>query len=73
MKEVVLGDNEIERLINGESIKKTLSDGKTLLIRQSYVKDMVAPSVNRDKEVFSKNEIESIKRMVGVMSNTMRL
>lgn len=73
MKEVVLGDNEIERLINGESIKKTLSDGKTLLIRQSYVKDMVAPIVNRDKEVFSKNEIESIKRMVGVMSNTMRL
>ena len=73
MVEVVLGDNEIERLINGESIQKSLSDGKTLLIRQSYVKDMAAPIINRDKKVFSNAEIENIKRASSMMADTFKL
>ena len=71
--EITLGDNEIEQLINGESIQKTLSGGKTVLIRQSYTKDASAPIINHDKKVYSKSEIENIKMVAGAMSSTMRL
>jgi len=73
MVEIVLGDNQIESLINGESIHITSSDGKTVLIRQSYMKDAAAPIINHDKKIYSDAEIENIKRVTGAMSNAMRL
>lgn len=73
MKEIVLGDNEIEQLINGEPIQRTLSDGETVLIRQSYVKGMGAPIINRDKRVFSSTEIESIKRSSSIMADAFKI
>lgn len=73
MEEIILGDNEIESLINGESFQKTLSDGKTILIRQSYMKDAAAPIINRDKKIYSNCEIESIKRASSMMENTFKL
>nr|DAE10375.1 MAG TPA: hypothetical protein [Siphoviridae sp. ctwrX9] len=73
MAEIVLGDNEIESLINGESIQKTLPDGKTLLIRQSYVKDMAAPIISHDKKVYSDSDIKNIKIASSMTADTFRL
>jgi len=73
MEEIVLGDNEVERLINGESVKVSLSDGEPVLIRQSYMKDASAPIINRDKKIYSNVEIESIKRASSMMADTFNL
>ncbi len=73
MLEIVLGDNQIESLINGETIHITLSSGKTVLIRQSYMKDAAAPMINRDKRIFSNAEIDSIKRAAAMMADTFKL
>ena len=72
MAEIVLSDNEIESLINGESIQRTLSNGKTISIRQSYMKDASAPIINHNKKVFSKAEIENI-RLAESIKSIMRL
>ncbi len=72
MEEIVLGDNQIESLINGKSIEVTLLNGETALIRQSYLKDAAAPIINHDKKIYSKGDIENIK-LVASMQNTMRL
>ena len=61
MERVILGDREIESLINGGSIQKELSEGTTILISQSMVKDMAAPIINYDKKIYSDAEIKSIK------------
>ena len=72
MNEIVLGDNEIESLINGESIQKTLSNGETVLIRQSYMKDVSAPIINHNKKVYSDEAIKNIKIGASMMAVAFR-
>lgn len=57
MEKITLGDSQIESLINGGVIRVPLSDGKTVEISQSPMKDLAAPIINRDKKVFSSQEI----------------
>lgn len=57
---ISLGDDEIERLINGDTIKKEV-DGDLINIRQSYIKDMALPLADRENKVISKSEIRNIK------------
>lgn len=73
MENIVLGDNQIESLINGESIQVTLSDGKTVLIRQSYMKDLAAPIINHDKKIYSKQEIDNIRLVSASLSSSMEI
>ena len=73
MENIVLGDNEIESLINGESIQKTLSNGETVLIRQSYMKDASAPIINHNKKVYSDEAIKNIKIGASMMADTIKL
>lgn len=73
MEEIVLGDNQIEALINGESIHVSLSSGKTVSIRQSYMIDATAPMINRDKKIFSNDEIKNIKMASSMMADTFKM
>ena len=72
MESIVLGDNEIESLINGESIQKILSNGKTVLIRQSYMKDATGPLINHNKKVYSDEAIKKIKIGASMMAVSFR-
>ncbi|ENZ6560585.1 hypothetical protein ACG6R3_002798 [Enterococcus faecium] len=41
--EIPLSEADIQSIINGRKVKFKLSDGTEIVIRQSYLKDMVAP------------------------------
>lgn len=64
---IQLSEDEIERLINGQtvSIPASFKNGKTHIkqinIMQSPFKDTVMPSVNRKNKVVSQAEIDIIK------------
>lgn len=49
--EIILSDVHIEHLINGGSIDYKLPDKSYVSIRQSYVRDAVAPVINRPNKV----------------------
>lgn len=44
--EIVLSEGQVETIINGGVVKATLPSGETVKIRQSIIKDMVAPMLN---------------------------
>ena len=46
MKQIILSEADIQSLINGRNVKRKLSDGTELLIRQSYVLDTITPVMN---------------------------
>ena len=65
---IQLSEDEIERLINGETVSvptdlKTKGDAevKQINIMQSALKDIAEPDINRDKKVVSQMEIDHIK------------
>ena len=62
---IILSEEDIERIINGEEVsfdfKRPIYPGEKIIVRQSYVKDMAAPIIKRDKKVYSNAEIENIK------------
>ena len=62
---IILSEEDLERIINGEEVsfdfKRPINPGEKIIVRQSYVKDMAAPIINRDKKVYSNAEIENIK------------
>ncbi len=72
MENITLSENEIESLINGLTIQKVLSNGEALTISQSLMKDLVAPMINHDKKVYSKQEINNIK-LTSSMQSSFRL
>ncbi|MEB4755065.1 hypothetical protein [Enterococcus sp. E5-209] len=41
--EIPLSEADVQSIINGREVNKKLPDGTELVIRQSYLKDMVAP------------------------------
>lgn len=51
---IILSEEDIERIINGEEVsfdfKRLINPGEKIIVRQSYVKDMAAPIINRDKK-----------------------
>lgn len=49
--EVILSENQIEALINGETISTRVANGDVVDIRQSYIKDAVAPILRRKNKV----------------------
>lgn len=44
--EIILNEADIQSIINGRTVKKTIADGTKVSIRQSYVRDMAAPVIN---------------------------
>lgn len=49
--ELVLTENEIEAIINGETINKKVGEQGSVSIRQSYIKDIASPIINRPNKV----------------------
>lgn len=49
--EVILSENQIEALINGETISVRVANGHVVDIRQSYIKDAAAPILRRKNKV----------------------
>ncbi|EGP5189334.1 hypothetical protein EFL49_09765 [Enterococcus faecium] len=41
--EIALSEADVQSIINGREVNKKLPEGTELVIRQSYLKDMVAP------------------------------
>ena len=75
---IQLSEDEIERLINGETVSvptdlKTKGDAevKQINIMQSDLKDIAAPVINRDKKVVSQTEIDHIKLITESMTKQM--
>lgn len=50
MNEIVLSEHEINVLINKGRVKVILN-GKEVIVRQSYTKDLRAETVNWDKQI----------------------
>ena len=72
---IQLSEDEIERLINGETVSvptdlKTKGDAevKQINIMQSALKDIAEPDINRDKKVVSQMEIDHIKLITESMT-----
>jgi len=74
---IVLSEEDIEIIINGEEVSfdfnRQINPGEKIIVRQSYVKDMAAPIVNRDKKVYSNADTENIKRSSSMMADTLKL
>lgn len=72
MERIMLGDNQIESLINGGAIRVKLSDGKMAEISQSLMKDLAAPLINHDKKIYNKQEIDAIELASASLASSMR-
>ena len=59
MKTFILSEADIQSIINGRDVIKQDGDSK-ILIRQSYVKDIVAPIIN---DRFNVHDSETEKRI----------
>lgn len=74
---IVLSEEDIERIINGEEVafdfNRTIKAGEKIIVRQSYMKDVTVPIINRDKKIYSKSEIENIKIASSMMADTFKL
>ena len=75
---IQLSEDEIERLINGETVSvptdlktKGNAEVKQINIMQSALKDIAAPVINRDKKVVSQTEIDHIKLITESMTKQM--
>lgn len=67
-RQIVLSENQIEALINGETISVRLNNGDVADIRQSYVKDALLPIKMRDNKVVNtKNNAVINKRLSDAM------
>ena len=66
MKTFILSEADIQSIINGRDVIKQDGDSK-ILIRQSYVKDIVAPIIN-DRFIVSDSETKN--RIFNVMNDT---
>ena len=58
MKTFILSEADIQSIINGRDVIKQDGDSK-ILIRQSYVKDILAPIIN-DRFIVSDSESEKL-------------
>ena len=51
--EIVLRENDILRIVNGERVEMYLNSGEPVIIRQSYLSDVTKPLINYDKQIMS--------------------
>ena len=68
MKTFILSEADIQSIINGRDVIKQDGDSK-ILIRQSYVKDIVAPIIN-DRFIISDSETKN--RISNMMNDTIQ-
>ena len=66
MKTFILSEADIQSIINGRDVIKQDGDSK-ILIRQSYVKDIVAPIIN---DIFIVSDSETKNRISNMMNET---
>ena len=66
MKTFILSEADIQSIINGRNVIKQDGDSK-ILIRQSYVKDIVAPIIN---DIFVVSDSEAKNRISNVINDT---
>ena len=69
MMEIVLSEADIQSIINGRDVVKQIGNQR-LTIRQSYVKDMVAPVINDRFEVKDTVMENQLKAFRSSMKNT---
>ena len=72
MNEIVLSEHEINVLINKGRVKVILN-GEEVIVRQSYTKDLMAETVNWDKQIVdvSQNIVRN-KHFESLFQNTFR-
>lgn len=72
MNEIVLSEHEINVLINKGRVKVILN-GEEVIVRQSYTKDLIAETVNWDKQIVdvSQNIVRN-KHFDSLFQNTFR-
>lgn len=72
MNEIVLSEHEINVLINKGRVKVILN-GEEVVVRQSYTKDLMAETVNWDKQIVdvSQNIVRN-KHFDSLLQNTFR-
>ena len=72
MNEIVLSEHEINVLINKGRVKVILN-GEEVIVRQSYTKDLMAETVNWDKQIVdvSQNIVRN-KHFDSLLQNTFR-
>ncbi|EMF0365135.1 hypothetical protein ABXM67_01775 [Enterococcus faecium] len=71
--EIALSEADVQSIINGREVNKKLPEGTELVIRQSYLKDMVAP-VLIDRFNVTDSVVENhLKEFRSSIDNTFRL
>lgn len=71
--EIALSKADVQSIINGREVNKKLPEGTELVIRQSYLKDMVAP-VLIDRFNVTDSVVENhLKEFRSSIDNTFRL
>lgn len=72
MNEIVLSEHEINVLINKGRVKVILN-GEEVVVRKSYTKDLMAETVNWDKQIVdvSQNIVRN-KHFDSLLQNTFR-
>ena len=72
MNEIVLSEHEINVLINKGRVKVILN-GEEVIVRQSYTKDLMAETVNWDKQIVDvRQNIVRNKHFDSLFQNTFR-
>ncbi|EGP4967140.1 hypothetical protein FAE09_001133 [Enterococcus faecium] len=71
--EIPLSEADVQSIINGREVNKKLPEGTELVIRQSYLKDMVAP-VLIDRFNVTDSAVENhLKEFRSSINDTFRL
>lgn len=65
MQQIILREADIQSIINGREVKRTLPDGTEILVRQSYVQDATAPLINDRYNVRDSKQEELTKKIRG--------
>ncbi|HFD0894482.1 hypothetical protein OHE40_01790 [Enterococcus faecium] len=69
--EIPLSEADVQSIINGREVNKKLPEGTELVIRQSYLKDMVAPVlIDRFNDSVVENHLKEFRSSI---DNTFRL
>lgn len=65
MPEVILSEANIQSILNGRKVVKTLADGTHVAIRQSYLLD-VAPPVRKERFEVKDTSLSSVSNTCGM-------
>lgn len=58
---IMLGENDIEEIINGRVITRELPDGNKVIVQQRLTKDVMLPIINNPMRVVNVHE-EALRR-----------